>query len=71
MPSGPAARAGLRPGDLITAVDGQAVSSPAQLTQIVERSGVGRAMAVQVLRQGQAFTLTVTPVELSSLMGRG
>jgi len=71
MPSGPAARAGLRPGDLITAVDGQAVSSPAQLTQIVERSGVGRAMAVQVRRQGQAFTLTVTPVELSSLMGRG
>ena len=40
MPGGPAARAGLRPGDRITAVDGQAVSNPAQLTQLVERNGV-------------------------------
>jgi S1-C subfamily serine protease len=71
MPSGPAARAGLRPGDVITAVDGVAVSSPGQLTQLVERSGVGRAMAVRVEREGQALSLTITPVELSSLMGRG
>jgi S1-C subfamily serine protease len=71
MPSGPAARAGLRPGDVITAVDGVTVSSPGQLTQLVERSGVGRAMAVRVEREGQALSLTITPVELSSLMGRG
>ena len=71
MPAGPAARAGLRPGDVITAVDGVAVTSPGQLTQLVERSGVGRAMAVRVEREGQALSLTITPVELSSLMGRG
>ncbi|MFM7651785.1 MAG: trypsin-like peptidase domain-containing protein [Vulcanococcus sp.] len=70
MPAGPAARAGLRPGDRITAVDGEAVTSPAQLTQLVERNGVGRAMALRVERQGQTLTLQVTPVELSSLMGR-
>jgi S1-C subfamily serine protease len=69
MPEGPAARAGLRPGDRITAVDGQAVSNPAQLTQLVERNGVGRAMELTLQRQGQTLRLQVTPVELSTLMG--
>ena len=69
MPGGPAARAGLRPGDRITAVDGQAVSNPAQLTQLVERNGVGRAMELTLQRQGQTLRLQVTPVELSTLMG--
>ena len=68
MAGGPAARAGLRPGDVITAVDGQAIASPAQLTQIVERSGVGRTLAVRIERQGQPLMLSITPVELSSLM---
>jgi S1-C subfamily serine protease len=70
MPSGPAALAGLRPGDRITAADGVAVRSPAQLTQVVERKGVGRPLALQVQRQGQTLTFQVTPVELSSLMRR-
>ena len=69
MPGGPAARAGLRPGDRITAVDGQAVSHPAQLTQLVERNGVGRSMELMLQRQGQTLRLQVTPVELSTLMG--
>ena len=68
MTGGPAARAGLRPGDVITGVDEQSVQSPAQLTQIVERSGVGRPLTVRIRRQGQSLTLSVTPVELSSLM---
>ncbi len=69
MPNGPAARAGLRPGDRIVAVGDQAVRDPAQLTQLVERNGVGRPMQLQVQRQGQSLTLQVTPVELSTLMG--
>jgi len=70
MASGPSARAGLRPGDVIIGVDAQTVQTPAQLTQIVERSGVGRTLAVRILRQGQVLTLSITPVELSSLMPR-
>jgi S1-C subfamily serine protease len=69
MPTGPAARAGLRAGDLIVAVGDQAVRDPVQLTQLVERNGVGRPMQLQVQRQGQSLTLQVTPVELSTLMG--
>ena len=69
MPSGPAARAGLRPGDLITAAADQPVRDPAQLTQLVERNGVGRALELTVQRQGQTLRLQVIPVELSTLMG--
>ena len=69
VPSGPAARAGLRPGDVITAVGEQPVRDPAQLTQLVERNGVGRPMDLTVQRQGQSLRLQVTPVELSTLMG--
>jgi S1-C subfamily serine protease len=68
VPGGPAARAGLRPGDRITAVDGQPVSNPAQLIQLVERNGVGRVMELTLQRQGQSLELQVTPVELSILM---
>jgi len=70
MPAGPAARAGLRAGDLITAVGDQPVRDPAQLTQLVERNGVGRVMEIRITRDGQPLSLQVTPVELSSLMGR-
>jgi S1-C subfamily serine protease len=70
MPGGPAARAGLKPGDVITASAGQVVKSPAQLTQLVERNGVGKPMALVVQRGGQAVSLQVTPVELSSLVPR-
>lgn len=69
MPAGPAARAGLRVGDVITAAADQPVRDPAQLTQLVERNGVGRSMELTVQRQGQPLRLQVTPVELSSLMG--
>ena len=70
MPGGPAARAGIQPGDVITAVGDQAVRDPAQLTQLVERNGVGRPMVVRIRRSGQTLQLQVTPVELSSLVRR-
>ena len=69
MPAGPAARAGLRPGDLITAVGPEPVRDPAQLTQLVERNGIGQPMDLIVQRQGQSLSLQVRPVDLSSLMG--
>src|SRR5205085_305596 len=40
-PAGPAARAGLRPGDLITSVDGQRVSSSNELISAIEQQQPG------------------------------
>ncbi len=70
MPGGPAARAGVQAGDVITAVGEQAVRDPAQLTQLVERNGVGKPMALRIRRAGQVLQLQVTPVELSTLVRR-
>jgi serine protease Do len=50
---GPAASAGLAPGDVITAFDGREVPSPARLRWFVATAGVGRRVALSV-RRGDA-----------------
>jgi membrane-associated protease RseP (regulator of RpoE activity) len=57
----PAYNAGLRPGDTITAIDGQSVTSWDQTTKIIKAS-TGKALAVTVERNGAPLTLTLTPV---------
>ncbi|NJO67342.1 MAG: trypsin-like serine protease, partial [Leptolyngbyaceae cyanobacterium RM1_405_57] len=44
MQNTPAAQAGLRRGDVVTQVDGQAVTTADQLQTLVDRSGVGRTL---------------------------
>ena len=48
---GPAARAGLKPGDIILSVNGEKVSSVDQLRAIVDKKG--KRIALQVLRDDQ------------------
>jgi serine protease Do len=45
--SGPAASAGIQPGDVILAVNGRAVTSPDQLRQIIAKSGNSVALLIQ------------------------
>jgi S1-C subfamily serine protease len=54
VPGSPAAAAGLAPGDLITSVGGQAVSSPAGLTAIVSTQKPGAAVSVAYVDQAGA-----------------
>ena len=49
-PDGPAAKAGLQPGDVILAVDGRAVSSPDDLVQAVSRAKAGSELQLLVDR---------------------
>jgi putative serine protease PepD len=58
--SGPAADAGLRAGDTITALDGQPVGSSDALTAAVNSHAPGDKVAVSVRRGGQTLKLTVT-----------
>ena len=67
MPNGPAARAGVRPGDLVLKVGGEAVADPAQFLSRMERSGVGKPLSLELLRDGQRRTLEVVPVEMASM----
>jgi serine protease Do len=59
----PAAQAGLRPGDIITAFEGNPVQDPLDLTRRVAGTPPGTTVTVQVARDG-AHTLKVTLAEL-------
>lgn len=56
----PAARAGLAPGDIITAADGRAVRKPADITSAVFLRRPGEAVVFSVLRGGDGPAETVT-----------
>ena len=68
MPGGPAARAGLRPGDLLVKAAGQAISSPAQFLRLVDVSGVGVPLALEGQREGRGFAVTVVPIDMAQVM---
>ncbi|MEN3332839.1 MAG: hypothetical protein V7641_2204 [Blastocatellia bacterium] len=53
----PAARAGLRKDDLITAVDRQSITSYVQFNRIIAGKSPGAKIAIQILRDGREYTL--------------
>ena len=58
-PASPAAKAGLRSGDVITEFDGKAVKSPKQLTELVGDATVGQSVQVKYLRDGRTETTAI------------
>jgi serine protease Do len=57
----PAAKAGIRNGDVIVEFDGERVRSARQLTRLVQETPEGRAVQAVLLREGQRTPVTVTP----------
>ena len=53
----PAAKAGIRKGDLIATMDGQPVNDPNDLLEIVGARSVGDELAIQVQREGKTLDL--------------
>lgn len=64
LAAGPAAQAGVRPGDLITDVDGVAVSRAGDLQRMMVGAAIGRPIALGILREKQALRMTVKLAEL-------
>ena len=60
----PAARAGLRPEDLIVEVDGHAVADVGDLQRLMGADRIGRPVTLGVVRDGRRLPVSVTPVEL-------
>ena len=57
---GPAEKAGLQENDIITAVDGKAISGKSDLSSIIADHAAGDKLTLSVYRQGQTLTVTVT-----------
>jgi len=56
----PAAKAGLQAGDVLTSVDGNAVSSAAALQSAIDGKKSGDSVIVDYVRDGQSRSVTVT-----------
>jgi serine protease Do len=59
-PGGPAADAGLRPGDIVLKFGGQDVADSRALTRMVGESQVGARTPIEIIRDGRRMTVTAT-----------
>jgi serine protease Do len=66
QPDAPGAKAGLKAGDVITAVDGQKVDDGGQLQVLVGQKRPGTKANLQVFRDGKTMNVPVTLEEMGS-----
>ena len=64
-PNSPAARAGIRPGDILVAINGAPVETQVQVTRRLWRAGLWTQVRYKLLRNGQEFEtpLVTAPAE--------
>jgi serine protease Do len=70
-PNSPAAKAGLKIGDVITEIDGQKVSDAGELQVLVGQKQPGSKITLKVRRDGKSMTVPVTLEELGSRNAEG
>jgi serine protease Do len=62
----PAARAGLRPEDLIVAVDGVAIDGVNDLQRLMAGEVIGHEVTAKVIRGGRELDVSIVPLELET-----
>lgn len=67
VPDGPAAKSDLKPTDVITAVDGQPVTTPQQLRGAIRGKKIGAPITLDVFRQGKTVPVKISPSEWPEL----
>jgi S1-C subfamily serine protease len=66
VPDGPAARSGLRAGDLLVSAGGELVTSAQTLQRLMLADAIGRPLTLTALRSEVLIDFTATPVELAA-----
>lgn len=59
VPNSPAAQAGLRGGDVIDKINGQIIRDATEVQQLVEKTGVGNQLQLELRRNGQTQNVAV------------
>jgi S1-C subfamily serine protease len=62
-PDGPAAKAGLLPGDVVIGLDGVAIHGVDDLIRVLDRDRIDRTLAMDVLRLGRLRAMDIHPIE--------
>ena len=65
--NGPAAKAGIQSGDVITAVNGEAVKDPRELARTIGNLGPNATVKLNVLHQGKDQTVSMTLGQLPAM----
>ena len=60
----PAARAGLRSGDIIVSLDGASLTSAGRLQELIREADVGQRVQLGILRDGRRQTITLVLEEM-------
>jgi serine protease Do len=60
VPDSPAAKAGLKPGDVVTEINGERVEGTAQFRRMIREIPAGRVAQLKVWRDGREQTMNIT-----------
>ena len=62
-PRSPAARAGVKPADILVALDGATIATLTDLQRALGAERIGRPLLASIVRRGERLSVTVTPAE--------
>lgn len=65
-PTGPASRAGIRQGDVIVGVAGEAVTEDNRLSPLIAKQRIGSTVPVEIVRSGKRITVNMVIAERPS-----